>query len=537
MDWLNQVCCDRFSRLKLIVVHSHYRPGGVRRVIELATPHLARLLRPPVSEIVLAGAGTPEEGWRAHFAALVRPVPVRYAVAPALGYVSEQKRTGTQELDAQLRSFLSGLLDGIPAGGCVVWAHNPGLGRNLLLSRALEQACAAREIPLVLHHHDLWFDNRWQRWNEMRAHGFASLAQVAAAIFPASPNVRHIAINQADAAVLQRHFPHQSGWLPNPASGSGVPGPKGTREARRWLREQLGDDAPVWLMPCRLLRRKNIGEALLLTRWLRPEAWLVTTAGVTSPEEQPYSERLQEAAARFQWPLRMGVLSRAGQKTPSVVDLMGASEAILLTSLQEGFGLPYIEAAVARRALIARNLPNIAPDLAAWGLRFPQAYDELLVHPNLFDWHSEQARQRKLFDAWRRALPRAVRPRAEEPVLLKLDERKAGAVPFSRLTLTAQLEVLKHPAPISSAACAPLNPWLHAWRDAAAKGGLGLTAWPPRAARRLSGETFSKGFSTILADAPDAPLSTQASVEAQREFIDEKLRTKNLYPLTWSPET
>ncbi|OYV85625.1 MAG: hypothetical protein B7Z73_13210, partial [Planctomycetia bacterium 21-64-5] len=40
----------------------------------------------------------------------------------------------------------------------------------------------------------------------------------------------------------------------------------------RWLSEQLGDDAPVWLMPCRLLRRKNLAEALLLARWLRPEA-------------------------------------------------------------------------------------------------------------------------------------------------------------------------------------------------------------------------------------------------------------------------
>ncbi len=522
--------------MKLIVLHSHYRPGGVRRVIELALPHLARALRPPVSEIVLAGADTPEEPWRAHLEVLVNPVPVRYAVAPALGYVSEQKQTGTRQMTAQLRSFLSGLLDGISAEGGLVWAHNPGLGRNLLLSRALEKACAARGIPLVLHHHDLWFDNRWQRWNEMRAHGFSSLAQVAATIFPATRNVRHIAINQADAVVLQRHFPRQSGWLPNPASGSGVPRPEGIREARRWLSEQLGEDAPVWLMPCRLLRRKNIGEALLLTRWLRPEAWLVTTAGVTSPEEQPYAERLRKAAAKGQWPLRMGILSRAGRDAPGVADLLGASEAILLTSLQEGFGLPYIEAAVARRALLARNLPNITPDLAAWGLRFPQAYNEVLVPSTLFDCPGEQARQRTLFNQWRRGLPRAVRPRAEEPLLLTLGP-KAVAVPFSRLTLTAQLEVLRHPAPDSWAACAPLNPWLHAWRDAAAKGALGLTAWPPRAARRLSGETFSKGFSAIMADAPEAPLSRRASVAAQGEFIEQKLRTDNLYPLTWSPET
>jgi hypothetical protein len=290
-------------------------------------------------------------------------------------------------------------------------------------------------------------------------------------------------------------------------------------------------------MPCRLLRRKNIGEALLLTRWLRPEAWLITTAGVTSPDEQPYSDRLRRAAARHGWPLRMSLLDRTGAEAPGIADLLGASEAVLLTSLQEGFGLPYIEAAVAQRALIARNLPNIAPDLAAWGLRFPQSYDELLVQSALFDRRRERSRQKQLFQEWRKTLPRAARARAGEPMFLKLDAAGEDAVPFSRLTLTAQLEVLEHPAPACWDACAPLNPWLHGWRDAAAKGALGLTSWPRQAVRRLSGEVFSESFQQILASEAKAPLTIEASAAAQWEFIQDKLRTENLYPLTWSPNT
>jgi glycosyltransferase involved in cell wall biosynthesis len=52
---------------------------------------------------------------------------------------------------------------------------------------------------------------------------------------------------------------------------------------------------------------------------------------------------------------------------------MGISEAVLLTSIQEGFGLPYLEAAAARRPLVARALPNIAPDCASSGFAFPSA--------------------------------------------------------------------------------------------------------------------------------------------------------------------
>src|SRR5690606_14151715 len=136
------------------------------------------------------------------------------------------------------------------------------------------------------------------------------------------------------------------------------------------------------LMAARLVRRKNVAEALLLARWLRPDAWLMTTDGARSGDEQPYQRRLEEAARRHGWRLRIGVLAgREGPGAPRVPELMAASEALLLTSVQEGFGLTYLEAAAAGRPLLARRLPNVFPDLRRLGFRFPQAYDEVLVDP------------------------------------------------------------------------------------------------------------------------------------------------------------
>ena len=48
------------ANLKLFIVHSHYRPGGVRRVIELAAPHVA---------------AAPERGSRVVVAMLLRSGP------------------------------------------------------------------------------------------------------------------------------------------------------------------------------------------------------------------------------------------------------------------------------------------------------------------------------------------------------------------------------------------------------------------------------------------------------------------------------
>jgi glycosyltransferase involved in cell wall biosynthesis len=524
------------QRLQFVIVHNHFRPGGVRRVIELATPYLVQRLRPTITRVLVAAGEKPDANWSAEFERLLDPVPVLYATDDALRYVSEGLLPDSRTSRARLHAFFAQLLFKNWAGPNIVWAHNQGLGRNLLLAQAMAQLCASGGVPLVLHHHDWWFDNRWQRWTEMHRAGFTSLAKVAAAVLPHAPNVRHMAINQPDAAVLERYFPRQCGWLPNPASVTARSSTKRVRGARDWLREQLGSDAPIWLMPCRLLRRKNIAEALLLARWLRPEAWLVTTGAVTSPDEQPYAKGLRAAARAHGWPLRLSMLHEYQGHGPAMTDLLAASEVVMLTSLQEGFGLPYIEAAVAERPLIARRLPNIAPDLHAWGLRFPHAYDEVLVDASLFEWKAEAARQRALHRAWREQLPAGLRRVAGQPPLLA-DGAAAHPVPFSRLTLSAQLEVLANPPAVSFARCLPLNPWLLGWRNAAAEGTLRLASFPEKAVRKLSGEAFSRGFAKILRTCPEPMAAARASVEAQSEFIQAKLRTENLYPLTWSPNT
>jgi hypothetical protein len=260
--------------------------------------------------------------------------------------------------------------------------------------------------------------------------------------------------------------------------------------------ESATPDLPFWILPCRLLRRKNIAEALLLTRWLRPEAWLVTTGGPSSADEKPYFDELSLAARRYRWPLRLGVLQGDESAKPSVAELLGASEAVLLTSIQEGFGLPYLEAAAAGRPLIARSLPNVAPDLKEFGFQFPQSYEEIQIDPALFDWSAEQQRQARMYRAWRRRLPRAIRKFAGLPAVIS-SKGKPRPVPFSRLTLVAQLEVLAQSPADSWSACAPLNPFLGGWRKRAAMGKLKLTPWPRGADGWLSGLAYARGFARI----------------------------------------
>lgn len=530
--------------MTLLIVHYHLRPGGIRRVIEQAAPHLVRTSAQnapcvcglqPITRVILAAGEAAEDAWQARFARALSPVRLAVHIEPAFGYLAEHRRA-PDAIRNRIRRALNTLLDVVSADHGAVWAHNLGVGRNWILSEELARACAQHNVPLLSHHHDWWFDHRWTRWEELRRAGHRTRDAAARIVFPSEGRVVHVAINHADAAVLQKHCARRAAWLPNLTVPMPPPPPQRVAFARRWLQTRCGvaasAETPVWLAPTRVLRRKNLAEALLLTRWLRPEAWLAVAGAASSATEAPYARALQAAARRHRWPLRLGVLADAPPPVPRMTELLAACEAVLLTSIQEGFGLPYLEAAAARRPLLARRLLNIAPDLRRFGFRFPYAYDDIRVAPDLFDWRAERARQETRFRAWRKTLPAFAAKLVREPELVA--DARPRPVPFSQLTLEAQLEVLAQPVAASWAACAPLNPFLKRWRRLASAGKLLPTQWPTLAERRLSGVAYARGWFEAL-DRAKSPLPpSYRPTRLLEEFLADRLATAHRYPLLWS---
>jgi glycosyltransferase involved in cell wall biosynthesis len=519
-----------------LVVHYHLRPGGIRRVIEHALPWLVRQAPSPVDRVVLATGEADDAGWNERLREGLSPVPVDFEIDPAWGYLTEQKRR-IDWIRRHVREGLARLLSDDNGADTIVWAHNLGIARNLVLAEELVEGCRARGIRLLSHHHDWWFENRWQRWPDVQRAGIRTLQGVARVTFRGGEMIRHAAINSLDAGILRRHLKTSAGWLPNLSGPLRKPDQKELRRTRRWVDEQLGErGAPVWILPCRLLRRKNVAEALLLTRWLRPEAWLVVTGSASSREEESYAARLIESARAGNWRLRLGLLRDAAFGVPDVPELLGISEAVLLTSIQEGFGLPYLEAAAAGRPLVARSLPNIGPDLRRFGFQFPHGYEEIWIDRCLFDWRAEVTRQARLYRLWRERMPSNCRDFTGEPRILA-QPCEPGPVPFSRLTLTAQLEVLAQPPSVSWTACVASNPFLMQWRELSARGALQPTVWPDAAARWLEGAAYARRLYRLLEAKGTHVAQRDGPDRLQSEFLRVKLASDQLYPLLWALDT
>jgi glycosyltransferase involved in cell wall biosynthesis len=488
----------------LVILHYHFRPGGVRRVIERALPELVR--QGNLTKVVFfSGEPVPELWWQ-EVAVACPGVELASVIEPEATYVSE---LGRQPSVNALRRALKKLWC---TGPVAAWLHNPALGRNPLLVRETVRTAQAHGVPLLLHNHDFWCDNRWQRWRELETLGYRHPDDVARDLFPSGPGLRHVALTSRDARLLRRGGGRVALW-PNSFDPTARRTPAQRRITRHWLRQQtgVGPKTRFWVLPCRLLRRKNVLEALHLCRHMDSKAILVTSAQPSSAEEMPYARWLQNQVRRHRWPL---YFVNPGPTT-GMDHLLEAADVVTLTSLQEGFGLAYLEANAAGRPLVCRRLPGIDPDLRRWGFTLPHSYEETLVPCDAFSLGREQKRQAAAWQEWRASLPSPFQALAEYPPLLA--DTDPSSIGFSRLTAAAQAEVLqKNPPPTPRPTTAWVSP-----------------PWP-EAADKLSGANYARRFWREVRELSGGADDAGEPCRSQNALVADRLHSANLYPLLFS---
>lgn len=238
---------------------------------------------------------------------------------------------------------------------------------NLPAARVLAAALAGR--PAVLHHHD----PPWQRER------FTHITELP----PDDPAWRHVTINRlTEAQMAARGI--SATTVHNPFETCVAPG---DRAATRRLLEVDGSELLI-AHPVRAIARKDIPRALRVCEDLGATYWLT---GATEEGYEPTLRRLLPGA-------RCRVLRHPA---PSTADIYAAADAVVFTSLWEGFGNPPVEAAVHGRPAIVSHYA-VAAELRALGFRWfdPDDLDPLREHlaggdPALID-HNRRIVERHL---------------------------------------------------------------------------------------------------------------------------------------------
>ncbi len=206
--------------------------------------------------------------------------------------------------------------------------------------------------------------------------------------------------------------------------------------ARQWA-EKLGllDGAPLLLLPARVTRRKNIELAIEITAALHTQglaARLVVMGplGPHNPANRVYLDEL--FALRHERGIEKSIvfLNEYGEVDDTLRrDLYLLADAVLFTSAREGFGIPILEAGLARLPVFCSDIPPFRESAGPYANYFALDEAPAAIARRMADWFehdaSYQLKQRVRHDySWQRIFIEHIEPLLKE----HHHEPKAGTV-------------------------------------------------------------------------------------------------------------
>jgi glycosyltransferase involved in cell wall biosynthesis len=349
--------------MKIIIFHYHLNPGGVTRIIELQAQTLVQQDNNIEVEIITGHCENP---------AFFEQMKVKVSVFPELNYLLP-KQTDFKTRYNKINKFFSDIC----RKENILHFHNLNLGKNPLVTLAISKM-AQNGFQVINHAHDFAEDRPVNENFLKQIIEGEFKEELSSILYPEFSNYTYAVLNSFDLNRLVEYGVAKSriNLLPNPVdfSASRIPGTKVEWKNEISKELSINPDKKLITYPVRVIRRKNIGEFVLFALLFFEEAnWVVTQPPKNPVEIEPY-EKWKEFCKQE----KIHVCWEAGTKC-DFEKLLKASDFCLTTSIQEGFGMVFLEPWLLGTAVKGRNIPMVTDDIIASGLEFPGLYDRFIV--------------------------------------------------------------------------------------------------------------------------------------------------------------
>ncbi|MDC0288326.1 hypothetical protein OAL01_02655 [Rubripirellula sp.] len=417
----------------VVIFHCHYERGGVTQVVE---NHVRALREHGQCERIILASNGGCSGLSSETLQSVELINLE-----GFGYDSDELIV--PDLALRQQQMLRELKDqfvghGVSIDQTLLHWHNHSLGKNTAVPGVI-QSLASEGWRVLLQVHDFAEDNRPENYGRLvSAMQAVSKRQVDQYLYPQQERLHYATLTRADAAVLRQMGVTRDRLHCLPNSVAVPPGePLSKEEARGMVLEalQLPDEARWSLYPVRGIRRKNIGELLLLARWGDDNRYMgLTLKPVTLREQRSYN-RWKHVAAEVS---NRTVFDAGESPGLTLRQNVSAADYVVSTSVAEGFGMAFLEPWLLGRGVIARRLNTVADDFEDSGVDLQSFYDSIPI-PGNRSWISEC--KREILDAQTQAwnhLPAAFYPTIDMPVSDAVE-----TLDFAKLTPQRQVKVLQ----------------------------------------------------------------------------------------------
>ena len=335
--------------MKIAFLHYHLKTGGVTTCLK----QQVAALKDDCDMFVITGE-KPGEAF-----------PVETAHIPELAYSTlYRKSVDPKKIAIDIINAIQTRFNG---PGDILHVHNPILAKNKSFLKILKEL-QKRDITLFLQIHDFAEDGRPLSYFSEE--------------YPA--DCHYGVVNSRDYRILLKAGLKKEGLhqLFNTVNLSGSP-------------SASSDEGPCVVYPIRGIRRKNIGEAILLSLFFENNETLVITLPPNSPVDvESYKDWIAFSADHH-----LRVEYDAGLNRPFDA-IVSSARYLLTTSITEGFGFSFLEPWLYEKCVWGRKLSDICCDFETNGVRLDHMYSQLNVP---ISWVGSEG----FFDLWKRTIQNA----------------------------------------------------------------------------------------------------------------------------------
>lgn len=332
------------SKLKVAFLHYHLRAGGVSTVIR----HQAAALQNDCETLVVTSNNP---GDAAAAGTDVSPVPLA-------AYDNEIHREFSA---AELaKDIFTAIKQKWPEGCDLLHVHNPTLAKNRKMLAALE-ILRDKGITMFLQIHDFAEDGRPDVYYRRDYVG----------------DVHYGVINSRDYDILVSAGLRPEGL--HMIQNQVQPFKTGRTYGQEFV-----------LYPVRAIRRKNIGETLLLSLFLDTHTAIGVTLPPGSAADRVQYRQWKDFIEKFQFNVKLGV----GLDTP-FKHLVRKARFFITTSVNEGFGFAFLEPWTAGKLVVGRHLPHVCRDFKNQGVELEHLYDTFDIPLSCID-------EKAVYKKWRK---------------------------------------------------------------------------------------------------------------------------------------